>query len=95
MPEKTRSNVSRLLRVLVAGGMALAGVHGARAQEKPPPPAEKSDGEKDKGSEKAKADEQQRADEQKKAEEKKNAEAKKKGEEKKPAEPDGGGVKGW
>ena len=101
MSEKSKPSVSKLLRVLVAGGVAIAGAHGPRADEKPSPPAANSGDEKgsqegaqkpaggengsDKASDKSKADAKKKADEKKKAEEEK----------KKTDEPEGGGVKGW
>jgi hypothetical protein len=91
--------LSKLLRVLVAAGMALAGTAGVRAQEKPAPadqkdnntppastPADKTDDAKAKEQEKAKADKEKQQQEQKK-----KAEA----EDQKKASQDGGGVKGW
>ncbi len=84
MSDKTKPNVSKLLRVLVAGGMALAGVAGTRAEDKSAAPTEKAEKakEKDKDLEKAKA-------------EKVEKEKKKADEEKKAAQSDGDGVKGW
>ncbi len=84
---KTTPSPRKLLKVLVAAGMALGGLAAARAQEKPASdektmaPAEKGD--------KAKAKEK---DAKAKAEKEKK---KKKAEEKKAAEDEGGGVKGW
>jgi hypothetical protein len=83
MAASSRTKVRKLLHVLVAGGVALAGLAGtSRAEDKAPDPAEKSDQAKD--AEKAKAD--KAAKEQKE---------KKKEKEKKAAESDGGGVRGW
>jgi hypothetical protein len=87
---KIGSKVSRLLRVLVAGGVALAGADGVRAAEEPaapagsPAPAEKGD----KAGEKSKEKSAQKAQGKKESEKPKKAQ-----EEKKPEE--GGGVKGW
>ncbi len=81
-------NVRKLLRVLVAGGVALAGAAGARAEDDKgaAAPTEKADQQKAK-------DEAQKAKDEKAQKEK---DAKKKGEEaKKSADPDAGGVKGW
>ena len=83
MSDPIKTNVSKLLRVLVAGGVALAGV--ARAEEKAPP-AETADQAK----EKAKA-----ADAKDQGKSKDASKDQKKAKEKKPAESDGGGVKGW
>jgi hypothetical protein len=84
MSDSTKSPVNKLLRVLVAGGVALAGVAGtARAEEKEATPAQKT--EKPKEAEKAKTAEKPKAAE-KGAKEKKAD---------KPSEQDGGGVKGW
>jgi hypothetical protein len=88
MPDKTRPSVAKLLRVLVAGGMALAGVPGARAGENAPAPTDAEARERAKESEKAKAEEERK----KKADEK---EKKKAEEQRRAAESDGGGVQGW
>ena len=84
MSEKTK--VKKLLRVLVAGGVALAGVSGVRADEGTPAPSEKMD----------KAEKPTKGGDKDKKKEKGD---KKKGNEKK-AEGDsksseGGGVQGW
>jgi hypothetical protein len=81
MSDKTKPNVSKLLRVLVAGGMALAGVDGTRAEDKGAAPTEKAE----------KADEKDLKAKAEKAEKEK----KKADEEKKAAQSDGDGVKGW
>lgn len=82
-------NVRKLLRVLVAGGVALAGVEAARAQDKGAAATENAEKGKEKDQDaKAKAD-KERQDQEKKAREKKAEEAKK------AAESEGGGVKGW
>ena len=87
---KPSSSLRKLLRVLVAGGVALAGVAGTRADEKPAPPA-------DGGAPPAKPDDQakeQAKEKAKKAEaEKKAKAAKKKAEDAK--SDDSFGVKGW
>jgi hypothetical protein len=92
MSETFRPNLGKLLRVLVAGGIALVGGAAARAEETPNPPTQGSGGEKapqpDKEAQK-KADEKAKAD-KKKADEKKKAE-----QSKKDAQPQGGGVQGW
>ena len=83
-PKKT--NVGKLLRVLVAGGLGLVGVAGVtRADDKAPVPAEKTE----------KAKEKDKAKEKGTAETKKEKDEKKAAAEKKEAESDGGGVKGW
>jgi hypothetical protein len=87
MSESTKTNVSKLLRVLVAGGVALAGVAGvARADEPAPKPAEKT--EKAPGKDGAKSKTPDKGQDAKKpaGTEAKDAKA---------AEPEGGGVKGW
>jgi len=83
MSDKT--NVRKLLRVLVAGGMALAGVAGARAEDQGAAPTEKTEKakQKDKEAEKAKAAKAEK--EKKKADDEK----------KKAAQSEGEGVKGW
>jgi hypothetical protein len=76
--------VSKLLKVLVAGGVALAGVPGVvRGEEPPADTAPKSDQEKP--APKAKETPKPKKDQ-------KPATAAKPD---KPAEPEGGGVKGW
>jgi hypothetical protein len=86
MSASSKTKVKRLLNVLVAGGVALAGLSGtARADDKTPDPAEKSDKAKD--AEKARADEKAKAADQ--------AAKEKKEKEKKAADSDGGGVRGW
>ena len=86
MPDKTKPKVHKLLRVLVAGGMALAGVAGTRAEDKGAAPAEKG--------EKSKEQEKQEKLEKAKAE-KAEKEKKKADEQKKAAQSEGDGVKGW
>jgi len=84
MSSSKTTNVGKLLRVLVAGGLGLVGVAGAaRAEEKAAAPAEKTD----KAQEKDKAKEKGAAEKEKKE--------KKAADEKKDAGSDGGGVKGW
>lgn len=83
MTDKTRPNVRKLLRVLVAGGVALAGVAGTRAEDKGAAPAEK--GEKSKEQEKLEKEKAEKAEKDKKKAE----------EQKKAAQSDGDGVKGW
>ena len=85
MSDKTRRDVGKLLRVLVAGGMALAGAAAIRADDKGTP-TEKNDKAKERNEEqeKAKAEKAEKERQRKKAEE-----------EKKAAQPDGGGVPGW
>jgi len=89
MSDRTKPNVSKLLRVLVAGGMALAGVAGIRAEDKGAAPTEKT--EKAKGNEKelerAKAEKAEKAEQE---QQKKKADEKKKA-----AQSDAGGVQGW
>lgn len=89
MSDKTRRDVSKLLRVLVAGGMALAGASGIRAEDQGAAPTEKT--------EKAKEKEQEKELERAKAEKAEKEQQKKKGDEKKKkeAQSDGGGVPGW
>jgi hypothetical protein len=83
MSQSSRSSVKKLLRVLVAGGVALAGVAGtARADEQPA-----SQGQKEKA-EAAREKEQAARKEKEKAEKKAAAEAKAK-------QAEGGGVQGW
>jgi hypothetical protein len=85
MPER-KPKVNKLLRVLVAGGVALAGAAGtARAEDKPPAGAEKAE------KPAAAAAEQEKAKQQEKERAAEKARAKAKAE---PA-PQGGGVKGW
>ena len=81
-----KPNVSKLLRVLVAGGMALAGVAGIRAEDKGAAPTEKTEKakEKEKELERAKAEKAEKEQQKKKADEKKKA-----------AQSDAGGVQGW
>ena len=87
MSRTNKTDVSKLLRVLVVGGVALAGV--ARAEEKAAEPAQKTMPADKDAAEKAKAVEKAKAAEQaKKEKDKKDAD-------KKAAEPAGGGVKGW
>jgi hypothetical protein len=88
MSDKTRRDVGRLLRVLVAGGMALAGAAGVRADDKGAP-TEKTEKAKEKNEEQEKA----KAEKAEKAE--KERQRKKAEEEKRAAQPDGGGVPGW
>jgi hypothetical protein len=99
MPEKKtektkKPSPSKLLKVLVAAGMALAGMSGARAAEdKPAPPTdEKTSAPADAG-DKAKTKEQQEKEKQAKAE--KEKQEKKKADDEKKASQEGGGVKGW
>ena len=86
MSDKTRRDVGELLRVLVAGGMTLAGAAGIRADDKGTP-TEKNEKATEKNEEqekKAKAEKAEKERQRKKAEE-----------EKKAAQTDGGGVPGW
>ena len=83
----TQRDVSRLLKVLVAGGVALAGVAGARAAETSPPSTDQG------ASPAGKSDAAGAKDKDKKKDEKKSGSEKKAPEEKKADE--GGGVKGW
>jgi hypothetical protein len=86
MSQSSKPKANKLLRVLVAGGVALSGVAGtARAEEKPATEPEKAQKPADPASEKEKAKK-----EKEKAAEKARAEAKAKA-----AQSDGGGVKGW
>jgi len=85
MSDRTRPNVSKLLRVLVAGGMALAGVAGTRAEDKGAAPTEKTE----------KAKEKEKELERAKAEKAEKEQKKKADEEKKAAQSDAGGVQGW
>jgi hypothetical protein len=89
MSDKTRPNVSKLLRVLVAGGVTLAGAAGARAEDKEAAPTEKTEKAKDqdKEAEKAKAEKAAKAE--------KEQQKKKADEAKKAAQTEGEGVKGW
>jgi len=80
-----KPNVSKLLRVLVAGGMALAGVAGIRAEDKGAAPTEKTE----------KAKENEKELERAKAEKAEKEQKKKADEEKKAAQSDAGGVQGW
>ena len=68
MSETFRPNLGKLLRVLVAGGIALVGGAATRAEETPNPPTQGSGGEKapqpDKEAQK-KADEKAKADKKK------------------------------
>ncbi|MFT3913587.1 MAG: hypothetical protein QM704_05630 [Anaeromyxobacteraceae bacterium] len=76
---------NKLLRVLVVGGIALAGSAGAaRADDKPAGEAQKETKHAAKGDAKAKD-----------AKAKKDAEAKKEKEEKEKKDGEAGGVKGW
>jgi hypothetical protein len=95
MSETFRPNLAKLLRVLVAGGIALVGGAATRAEETPNPPAQNPPTQ---GSEKAPQPDkeaQKKADEQAKADKKKADEKKKAEQSKKDAQPEGGGVKGW
>jgi hypothetical protein len=86
---------SKLLKVLVAAGMALAGTAGARAQEKSPPPEQKADNAPPAS---APADSKQndaKTKEQEKAKADKEKQKKKEAEDQKKASQEGGGVKGW
>jgi membrane protein involved in colicin uptake len=86
MAQSSKPKANKLLRVLVAGGVALAGVAGtARAEDQPPAESGKAPRPADKAAEQEKA-KQEKA----KAAEKAKAEAKAKA-----AQSDGGGVKGW
>ena len=93
MSEKTNPSVRKLLRVLVAGGVALAGSSAARAQDQQgATQTEKTD--------KAKQQQQQPQDDAQKAkaeqdQKDKDAQKKKADEQKKAADSEGGGVKGW
>jgi membrane protein involved in colicin uptake len=88
-PSRNKSP-SKLLKVLVAAGMAL-GVSAARAEDKPASSTdEKTSAPADAGDKAAK--DKQKADEKAKAEKEK---AKKKAEAEKKASEDAGGVKGW
>jgi hypothetical protein len=97
MAEK-KPQVGKLLRVLVAGGVALAGASGgARAEDTPTsadkagkaaPQAEPTPAAKAAAKDKAKAKHHHEHAKDKPAEKAKAAEAR-------PAESDGGGVKGW
>jgi outer membrane biosynthesis protein TonB len=90
MSASSKSRVSKLLRVLVAGGVTLAGVHGAvRAEEPATDPAPRADQEKP--APKAKETTKPKQD-QKPATAAKPPRSDKPD---KPAEPEGGGVKGW
>jgi len=91
MSESSNPKVSKLLRVLVAGGVALAGVAGtARAEDKPAGEKAEQVGEmaKDKAKEGKEAVEAEKARKAKAAE-------KAKQDAKAAAESAGGGVKGW
>ncbi len=88
MSDKTNPSVKKLLRVLVAGGVALAGVHGARADDQAAASEQKAQKTKDqekqaKDAKKAKADQDAK---KKKADDDKD---------KKAAQSEGEGVKGW
>jgi hypothetical protein len=89
MSESSKPRANKLLRVLVAGGVALAGVAGtARAEDRPATESEKAQKPADQASDTEKAKQK----EKEKAAEKARAEAKAKA---KAAQSDGGGVKGW
>jgi hypothetical protein len=91
MAKVTTSKVNRLLRVLVVGGVALAGTAGVRADDKPADPKATKAAEETKGKEKG----------EKKAAGKeaagKEAAGKETAAKEKPKEKteEGGGVKGW
>lgn len=86
MSQSSKPKANKLLRVLVAGGVALAGVAGtARAEDKPAGETEKMQKPADAAAAKEKAKKEKAA-----AKAKAEAEAKAKA-----AESDGGGVKGW
>jgi hypothetical protein len=86
MSDKAKPNLSKLLRLLVAGGMALAGVDGIRAEDKGAAPTEKTEKakEEEKELERAKAEKAEKEQPKKKADE-----------ERKAAQSDSGGVQGW
>ncbi len=91
MSDKTNPSVKKLLRVLVAGGVALAGVHGARADDQAAASEQKAQKTKDqekqaKDAKKAKADQDAKDAQKKKADDDKD---------KKAAQSEGEGVKGW
>jgi outer membrane biosynthesis protein TonB len=84
MSASSKSHVSKLLKVLVAGGVALAGIPGSvRAEEPAADPAPKLDQEKQ--APKAKETPKPKKDQKPVTAAKPD----------KPAEPEGGGVKGW
>ena len=87
MRDKTEPSVSKLLRVLVAGGVALAGVPGTRAEDKGSAPTEEADKAKGKDKEAEKANAEKEKDKDKKSA--------KKSDQDKEAQSSGGGVKGW
>jgi hypothetical protein len=94
--EAVKAKVGRLLRVLVAGGVALAGLTGARAAEDPAKPDGQAPSEKADRAEKDKQPSHDGAQAKKHAGQ--EAPAEKKGAEKKADEQkadEGGGVKGW
>jgi hypothetical protein len=94
MSEKTNASVRKLLRVLVAGGVALAGSAGARAEDQPgAAPTEKTDQAKQQQQQQSKDDAQKAKAE--KDQKDKDAQKKKADEQKKAADSEGGGVKGW
>ncbi len=91
MPDKTNPSVKKLLRVLVAGGVALAGVDAARADDQAAPSEQKAQKTKDqekaaKDAKKAKADQDAKDAQKKKSDDDKD---------KKAAQSEGEGVKGW
>jgi hypothetical protein len=90
MSASSKTRVSKLLQVLVAGGVALAGVPGAaRAEEPAADPAPRADQEKP--APRAKETTKPKKD-QKPATAAKPPKPERSD---KPAEPEGGGVKGW
>jgi hypothetical protein len=97
MSEKTNSSssVRKLLRVLVAGGVALAGTAGARAEDQPgAAPTEKTDQTKQQQQPQQPQSDAQKAKAEKDQKDK-DAQKKKADEQKKAADSEGGGVKGW
>jgi hypothetical protein len=94
MSETFRPNLGKLLRVLVAGGIALVGGAATRAEETPNPPNPPAQGSGEKAPQPDK-EAQKKADEKAKADKKKADEKKKAEQSKKDAQPEGGGVKGW
>ncbi|HET7755607.1 MAG TPA: hypothetical protein VFK85_17005 [Anaeromyxobacteraceae bacterium] len=98
MPHETDAAVKKLLRVLVAGGLALAGVGGARADdkgastEKPDKASETSQTAKEQKD--ATTEQGDKADKDQK-ERQQHAKQGKSDDGKKKAESEGDGVKGW
>ncbi len=87
---------SKLLKVLVTAGMALAGMTGARAEDKPAPSEEKTSAPADQGDQAktTKGQEKSNSEKEKDQKEKDKQKKQKKAEDDKKAE-EGGGVKGW